>query len=102
MSGCISIFYRYVTILQLIPHHPRYITTPDLLYVLEKRGIYMTHRSIQRDLAGPLSIHFPIICDNTFRPYRWSMDSEYQIKIPMPSKCTTSANKCHYSSATAA
>ncbi|RUR34787.1 hypothetical protein ELY33_00995 [Vreelandella andesensis] len=84
MSDFAGVFYRYITILQSIPSHPRYITTPELLQLLEQRGMYLTQRSIQRDLSERLSIHFPILCDESTRPYRWSLDNQYHVDLPVP------------------
>lgn len=83
MSDIGGLLHRYITILQLIPNHPQYITTPDLLLQLESRGISVTARSIQRDLGERLSAYFPLICDESIRPYRWSLDRNYQLNLPV-------------------
>lgn len=85
MANLGGVFYRYVTILQCIPPYPRYITTKGLLELLEQRGLYLTQRSIQRDLSERLSVYFPILCDETTRPFRWSLDRDYRCDIPLPS-----------------
>lgn len=102
MSDFSAVFNRYVIILNTIPSYPRYITTPDLIQTLENKGIYLTHRSIQRDLSERLSLYFPILCDNTKRPYQWSLDSGYQLNLPMSCKCPNSVSKHIYSRKTAA
>lgn len=105
MSDFASVFYRYITILQSIPSYPRYITTPELLQLLqllEHRGICLTQRSIQRDLSERLSLHFPILCDESTRPYRWSLDYQYQINLPAPSDWSTDLSNSQFSSKVAA
>lgn len=66
-------FFRCITILQLIPPYPRYITTPELLHALQSRGIHINARSMQRDLTERLSRYFPLMSDTESKPYRWSM-----------------------------
>ena len=83
MSDIGGVFYRYVTILQLIPHYPSSISTTDLLAQLEAHGISVTSRSLQRDLGERLSVYFPLICQEGTRPYRWSLDSSYDLGIPV-------------------
>lgn len=102
MSDFASVFYRYITILQSIPSYPRYITTPELLQLLEQRGINLTQRSIQRDLSERLSLHFPILCDESTRPYRWSLDYQYQVDLPVPSDWSTGFSNSQLSSKVAA
>lgn len=102
MSDFAGVFYRYITILQSIPSYPRYITTPELLQLLEQRGIYLTQRSIQRDLSERLSLHFPILCDETTRPYRWSLDYQYQVNLPVPSDWSAGFSNSQLSSKVAA
>ena len=102
MSDFVGVFYRYITILQSIPSYPRYITTPELLQLLEQRGIYLTQRSIQRDLSERLSLHFPILCDESTRPYQWSLDYQYQIDLPVPSDWLADFSNSQLSSKVAA
>jgi hypothetical protein len=85
-----NMFFRYIKTLQLIPPYPRHITTTDILNHLSNEGIDITVRSLQRDLNEKLSLHFPIICDTTQKPYRWSMDKHYQLGIACTSiHCNT-------------
>lgn len=102
MSDFAGIFYRYITILKSIPAYPRYITTPELLQLLEQHGIYLTQRSIQRDLAERLSLHFPILCDESIRPYRWSLDYQYRVDLPVPSDWSANFSNSEFSSKAAA
>lgn len=66
---------RLLVTLQLIPRHPGRIATPTLQEKLAERGFEIDLRSLQRDLKEKLSVHFPLICDETARPYRWSFSS---------------------------
>ncbi len=91
MADLGGVFYRYVTILQCIPPYPRYITTKELLEQLEQRGLYLTQRSIQRDLSERLSVYFPIMCDESTRPFRWSLDRHYQCDVPLPAMARMSS-----------
>ncbi|WNK19076.1 hypothetical protein P1P91_09300 [Halomonas piscis] len=75
-------FFRYITILQLIPPYPRSISTTELMGHLAQRGINIGSRSLQRDLNDRLSRYFPLFCDTTTKPYRWSMDHHYATGIP--------------------
>lgn len=81
MANTAEVFYRYLIILQLIPHHPASITTSALLARLQDYGIQLTERSLQRDLSGRLSLYFPLICDDTSRPFHWSLDRDYKLVI---------------------
>lgn len=81
MANAAGIFHRYLMILQYIPRYPASITTPVLLSRLEVHGIQLTERSLQRDLSERLSLYFPLICDDTSRPFHWSLDRHYQLVI---------------------
>lgn len=83
-SGYGALFYRYTTILNLIPNYPDSITTNDILRHLEAKGISTSVRGLQRDLADRLSLYFPIICLDETRPFRWSLDVDYDFNIPYP------------------
>lgn len=71
---------RYLTMLRLVPRHPRSITTTELAERLEKYGYPVTIRSIQRDLEK-LSADFPLIVDESARPFRWSFQRDGIVDI---------------------
>lgn len=71
---------RYLTMLRMVPRHPKSITTPELASRLEEQGYAVTMRSIQRDLEK-LSADFPLLVDEDFRPYRWSFDRNATMDI---------------------
>lgn len=71
---------RYLTMLRMVPRHPRAITTSELCERLEEQGFPVTMRSIQRDLEK-LSADFPLMADETSRPHRWSFDREGTMDI---------------------
>lgn len=73
--------FRYITMLQLIPRAPHFKATTTLRDLLIERGFQVTLRSIQRDL-DKMSLHFPLRCNDTERPYRWSFDPHYQSSLP--------------------
>ena len=65
---------RYLTMLRMIPRYPRAVTTSKLAEDLEEHGFQLTLRSIQRDLEK-LSAHFPLMVDESSRPYAWSYNA---------------------------
>jgi predicted DNA-binding transcriptional regulator YafY len=66
---------RIITMLQLLPRHPRSITAARLREQLAERGFERTERSIQRDLLE-LSEHFPVLADESQKPFAWSFDAQ--------------------------
>lgn len=64
--------FRHLAMLRLIPRAPRSISTTELLGYLRAEGFVIDMRSLQRDLTGRLSMDFPLQCDESQRPYRWS------------------------------
>lgn len=72
---------RNLAMLQLIPRAPQYKATTTLQSLLEEQGFTVNLRSIQRDLER-ISGHFPLICDPSERPYRWSFDPSYKSTLP--------------------
>lgn len=83
--------FRYLTLLQLIPRSPGRISTPVLLEKLRERGFMVDARSLQRDLRDKLALHFPLICDDTQKPFRWYFDRQFQSNLPaldLPSALT--------------
>ncbi|WP_298723087.1 WYL domain-containing protein [uncultured Oceanisphaera sp.] len=73
--------FRYLAMLQLIPRAPQYKATTTLQSLLEEQGFMVNIRSIQRNLEM-LSNHFPLICDQSERPYRWSFDPNFKSTLP--------------------
>ncbi|TBW32070.1 WYL domain-containing protein [Azotobacter chroococcum] len=74
--------FRYLALLQLIPRWPGRISTPTLQEKLRDKGFEIDKRSLQRDLRDKLARRFPIICDDTERPYRWSLDRDAAHGLP--------------------
>lgn len=74
--------FRYLTLLQLIPRWPGRISTTTLLERLKDKGFEIDRRSLQRDLRDKLARRFPIICDDSTRPYRWSLDRDAAHGLP--------------------
>jgi len=64
---------RYLTMLRLVPRSPKIVTTKELSTRLSERGLAVCVRSIQRDLEK-LSAYFPLISDESQKPYGWSFD----------------------------
>lgn len=71
---------RYLTMLRMVPRFPRSITTTELAERLEGHGFPVTMRSIQRDLEK-LSADFPLLGDESSRPFQWSFDRDATIDI---------------------
>lgn len=65
---------RYLSMLRMVPRYPRSITAPELATRLQEQGFELGIRSIQRDL-GKLSATFPLLSDESSRPFRWSYDA---------------------------
>jgi predicted DNA-binding transcriptional regulator YafY len=82
MSDFRDTLFRYLALLQLIPRAPGRTSTTALKEKLEERGFYIDTRSLQRDLRDRLSLHFPLICDDTQKPYRWYFDRDFQCHLP--------------------
>ncbi|MBK1885593.1 helix-turn-helix transcriptional regulator [Marinobacter sp. DY40_1A1] len=71
---------RYLTMLRMVPRYPKSITTTELVQRLEEQGFSVTMRSIQRDLEK-LSADFPLLVDESARPFQWSFDREATMDI---------------------
>ncbi|MYL25127.1 WYL domain-containing protein [Halomonas alkaliantarctica] len=82
MSDFRDTLFRYLTLLQLIPRAPGRISTPVLKEKLEERGFHIDTRSLQRDLRDRLSLHFPLSCDDSQKPYRWYFDRDFHCHLP--------------------
>lgn len=73
---------RQLVTLQLIPRLPQKIATTTLQEKLADRGFKVTLRSLQRDLKERLSLQFPLACDESERPFRWSFNTDAQFSLP--------------------
>ncbi|MBD3897909.1 WYL domain-containing protein [Halomonas sp. ML-15] len=82
MSEIRETLFRYLALLQLIPRSPGRISTPVLLEKLHERGFHIDTRSLQRDLRDRLSLHFPLGCDDSSKPYRWYFDRDFHCSLP--------------------
>jgi predicted DNA-binding transcriptional regulator YafY len=71
----VSTSYRYLLLLRMIPRCPRKIDTATIAALLERDGITIHRRSIQRDLEK-LSQSFAITCDDQHKPYGWSWTAD--------------------------
>ncbi|XUO84638.1 hypothetical protein RVM27_02765 [Halomonas sp. KM007] len=65
MSDARDTLFRHITMLQLIPRYPGWISTPALKEKLAEHGFLVDIRSLQRDLGQKLSSQFPIGCDDS-------------------------------------
>ena len=70
-----STSYRYLLLLRMIPRYPRRIDTAAIESLLQRDGISIHRRSIQRDLEK-LSQSFAITCDDQHKPYGWSWSAD--------------------------
>jgi hypothetical protein len=66
--------------LRMVPRYPKSITATELAQRLEEHDFAVTMRSIQRDLEK-LSTDFPLLVDESARPFRWSFDREASMDI---------------------
>ena len=71
----VSTSYRHWLLLRMIPRYPRKIDTATIEAQMERQGITIHRRSIQRDLEK-LSDIFPLSCDDRDRPYGWSWSAD--------------------------
>lgn len=75
--------FRHLAMLRLIPRAPRSISTTELLDRLRAEQFDIDLRSLQRDLAGRLSLDFPLQCDESQRPFHWSFAKDTpQFNLP--------------------
>lgn len=68
--------FRHLALLRLIPRAPKSITTSELLKKLTAENFDIDQRTLQRDLTGRLCLDFPLDCDESRKPYRWSFRSD--------------------------
>jgi predicted DNA-binding transcriptional regulator YafY len=76
-GNVVETFRRYLAMLRMIPRRPRVIDGAEIERKLAAQGIYVTRRTIQRDL-GKLSGIVPIVCRNG-KPLGWSWTREAQL-----------------------
>lgn len=70
-----STSYRHWLLLRMIPLYPRKIDTATIELLMERQGISIHRRSIQRDLEK-LSDIFPLACDDRDKPFGWSWSAD--------------------------
>lgn len=70
-----STSYRHWLLLRMIPRYPRKIDTASIEALMERQGITIHRRSIQRDLEK-LSDIFPLACDDRDKPFGWSWSAD--------------------------
>lgn len=68
--------FRHLALLRLIPRAPKSISTTELLQRLKAEKFDIDLRTLQRDLIGRLAIDFPLLCDESQRPYHWSFPKD--------------------------
>lgn len=68
--------FRHLALLRLIPRAPRSISTSELLQRLKSENFDIDRRTLQRDLIGRLALDFPLLCDESQRPYLWSFPKD--------------------------
>lgn len=73
---------RYLVTLSFIPVLPGKIATSTLKEKLADKGFNISSRSLQRDLKDKLSTHFPLVCDDSEVPFRWSFAKGYYFDLP--------------------
>ena len=71
----VSTSYRHWLLLRMIPRYPRKIDTASIESLMERQGITIHRRSIQRDLEK-LSDIFPLACDDRDKPFGWSWSAD--------------------------
>ncbi len=73
---------RQLVTLQLIPRLPAHIATTTLQEKLTERGFDVNLRTLQRDLKDRLSLQFPLVCDESEKPFRWSFSGNVHLSLP--------------------
>jgi len=72
---------RQWEILRMLPGKAPGITTSEIINELEVVDIYVTKRTIERDLVE-LSINFGLLCNDEKKPYRWHWMIDAGIELP--------------------
>ena len=68
--------FRHLALLRLIPRAPKSISTTELLQRLKAEKFDIDLRTLQRDLIGRLGLDFPLLCDESQRPFKWSFPKD--------------------------
>jgi predicted DNA-binding transcriptional regulator YafY len=68
--------FRHLALLRLIPRAPKSISTIELQQKLKAEEFNIDRRTLQRDLSGRLALDFPLLCDESQRPYQWSFPKD--------------------------
>lgn len=68
--------FRHLALLRLIPRAPKSISTTELLQRLKAEEFDIDRRTLQWDLIGRLVLDFPLLCDESQRPYHWSFPKD--------------------------
>ena len=84
-----STSYRYLLLMRMIPRYPNKIDTATIASLLERDGMTIHLRSIQRDLEK-LSQSFEITCDDKHKPYGWSWSADAP-SLDIPTMSPTAA-----------
>ena len=71
---------RQWAMLRNIPRMPRKVSAPELCRTLERLGFQTSLRTVERDLDG-LSCQFPLVVDDSSRPYGWSWAKDADIEL---------------------
>ena len=64
-------FSRLLTLLRMIPSHPRAVDTPQLEVLLAGAGYEISPRTVQRDLVKLEGMGFGLECVDDSKPFRW-------------------------------
>lgn len=72
---------RQLAMLRAVPRAPRSTTAATLKAHLDDEGFAVDLRSVQRDLET-LSAIFPLLCDDTSKPYAWSWEKNALRELP--------------------
>lgn len=77
--------YRVISLMQALPTAPRKITSHQLHQKLSSEGHDITHRSVERylkELSASQEFGSLVRCDDSSKPYGWSIAKEQHISIP--------------------
>lgn len=68
--------FRHLALLRHIPRAPKSISTSELQKKLKAEEFNIDSRTLQRDLSGRLALDFPLLCNESRRPYLWSFPKD--------------------------
>lgn len=66
---------RHWHLLRELPRYPSTVTAGQIASALAANNLEPSRRTIERDLIA-LSVMFPIVCDESKKPYRWSWQKD--------------------------